>query len=60
MPDVTSRIYMPREFAEEFAGSSQRIALRDLGYGPEGPTILYLDSKSAIDLAFDAVRLQED
>ena len=51
----------------EFIGASMaaregmflRDVLRDLGYGPEGPTILYLDSKSAIDLAFDAVAFKK-
>ena len=40
-------------------GTFLRDFLRDLGYGPEGPTILYLDSKSAIDLAFDAVAFKK-
>ena len=40
-------------------GMFHRDVLSDLGSLPQGPTTLYLDSKSAIDLCFDAVAFKK-
>ena len=40
-------------------GMFHRDVLTDLGALPYGPTTLYLDSKSAIDLTFDAVAFKK-
>ena len=36
-----------------------RDLLTDLGVGPTGPTTMYLDNKSAIDMAFDPVAFRK-